>query len=341
MHRASVVAFLACWSLIAQDSRTLILAAGRSGAVEFIDPSTLETVGRIHFNLDSPSAGLNGVSASADGRLLYVDGPLQNEAKGCCTLYSVDLATLQAQPMVPNPRSRYPAEMRNDRLHFSPDGRWLFGVRSFRGPVLDVYDLTGGKLVRQLSPSGLAGDYRPTGIWSGDQFYLYAANDHGDGRLWAVSPDTPKLGPGITVAPLGPVPGCSDQGSNSLAASGGKLFLYEQFGFKVDRRIGCAGQIPGGAWIVDGATGQLVTRISQDLHFSVLFAEPNGSDLYGLAVEGTNWESPRLVRIDPVDGHIILSRTLDSGFWRVAIAPVRMAPSGEAIFTNQKARSVP
>ena len=77
MFRVSTIAaLLACSTLVAQDSRNMILAAGRSGVVELINPSTLETVGRIHLDVGPRSAGLNGVSASADGSILYVEGPI-------------------------------------------------------------------------------------------------------------------------------------------------------------------------------------------------------------------------------------------------------------------------
>jgi hypothetical protein len=154
----------------------MILVAGRSGVVELINPSTLETVGRIQFDFGLQSVGLNGVSVSADGSLLYVEGPIPNEPNGCCVLYSVELATLQAKVAASffGSRSRnafvvsdglvyaamaltpkgIPREMSNDRLHLSPDGRWLFGVKSFRGPTLDVYDVGRGQVVRQLTRKG-------------------------------------------------------------------------------------------------------------------------------------------------------------------------------------------
>jgi hypothetical protein len=203
-RRSTIAVLLVCATLSAQDSRNMILASSRAGVVELIDPSTLETVGRIHFDFGPGSAGLNGVSASADGSMLYVEGPLPTDPHGCCSLYSIELATLQMKvaASVPGSRSRnsfvvsdglvYLAtalssgaiadSMSNDRLHLSLDGRWLFGVKSFRGPALDVYDLASGQVVRQLSPAGLQGDWWPTGTWSGDRFYLYAANYTGSGR---------------------------------------------------------------------------------------------------------------------------------------------------------------
>ena len=341
---SAVAALLICSTLGAQDSRNMILAASRSGVVELINPSTLETVGRIHFDLGPQSAGLNGVSASADGSMLYVEGPIPNEPHGCCALYTIDLATLQVKvaASIPGSRSRstfvvsdglvyvaavlspngIPRDMSNDRLHLSPSRRWLFGVRSFRGPALDVYDVGRGQFVRQLVPEGLEGDWWPTGIWSGDRFYLYAANDKGSGKLWSVSPETPQLGAGVMVAPLGRLSGCSDRSSKALAAAAGNLFIYEEFGFKGDRRNECAGGVPGGAWVVDPATGHLTRQIAPDLHFSALLSDQVGSELWGLS-------AAQLVRIDASDGRILQSRYLDSGFWRVAIAPLRVVPSGD------------
>jgi hypothetical protein len=330
----------------------MILAASRSGVVELINPSTLETVGRIHIDLAPQSAGLNGASTNADGSLLYVEAPIPNEPHGCCALYSIDLATLQMKvaASIPGSPSRntfvvsdgvvhvatalspngIPRDMRNDRLHLSPSGRWLFGVKSFRGPALDVYDVGRGQVVRQLTPEGLDGDWWPTGVWSGDRFYLYAASGNGSGRLWSVSPETTQLGAGATVAPLGRLSGCSDQSPKAITAAAGNLFVYEEFGFKVDRRNECEGLVPGGAWAVEPATGQLIRQIAPDLHFSALLSDQAGSELYGLSPGGRNWELPaQLVRIDPSDGRILRSRYLDPGFWRIAIAPLRVVPSGD------------
>jgi hypothetical protein len=346
VRQSAIAILLLSSALAAQDSRNMILAASQTGVVELIDPSTLNTVARIHFNLP-----LNGISAGADGSSLFVEGPIPGQPQGCCALYQVDLGTLQVTvaASVPGSRSRagfvasgsvvYPAaaltpnsiprEMNNEGLHLSPGNRWLFGVRSFRGPALDVYDLALGQLVRQLTPDGLEGNWWPAGTWSGDRFYLYAANDQGFGRIWSVSPETSQLSAGVPVAPVGRVAGCSDQSSKALASTAGKLFLYEQFGFKADRRDRCPG-VPGGAWMVDPATGQLTRQIAPDLYFSALLAGPAGSGLYGLSAGSANWQSlTQLVRIDPASGSVLQSRPLDPGFWRVALAPLRTVPTGD------------
>ncbi len=117
-------------------------------------------------------------------------------------------------------------------------------VRSFRGPALDMYNVARGQVLRQLTPQGLQGDWWPTGTWSGNRFYLYAANKD-SGRLWSVSPEKPSLDAGAAVAPLGHVAGCSDQSSKGIAAAAGNLFLYEEFGFKLDRRNPCRRKFRG------------------------------------------------------------------------------------------------
>ncbi len=61
--------------LTKSDAKTFIIAARRSGDVEFIDPVTLETVSRIHIDVNPKGVGLNGISVSEDGSTIYLEGP--------------------------------------------------------------------------------------------------------------------------------------------------------------------------------------------------------------------------------------------------------------------------
>ena len=340
-------------TIAAQDSRNMILAANRFGIVEVIDPSSLETVARIHLDFGSRNAGVTSIYASSDGSKLYLDGPIEGNPVGCCSLYSIDLATLQmkiaatihgsgsrrafviSDGMVYDAatlvRGGVPRQLGYDRLHLSPDRSWLFGVRSFDGPALDIFDVTQAQAVRHLALEGLAVNWLPAGIWSGNSFYLYAHNDHQLlGRVWTVLPETTQLGPGIAVDDFGILTGCPDSRSIALAASGNNLIIYEEFGFKVDRRSHCVGEVPGGAWMLDPERGYLTRQIAPELHFSTLISDPVTSELFGLSAEDPNWETPaKLVRINPVNGQIIKSRSLDSGWWRMTIAPIRPVPSGD------------
>jgi hypothetical protein len=336
-------------SLTAEDSRNMILAASRMGAVEFIDPATLETVSRIRLLLPPDSVGINGVAASIDGSTLYVDGPFPATPDGCCALYSIDLATLDAKlaATIPGSPSRLGfvvsgglmyrtaaltaagtlQDWSENLFYPSPNGRWLLGIRNFRGPALNVYDVAGGRISRRLDPQGLKGECGVTGTWSGERFYFYAYNHEGAARLWTVSPDEWELGDGVPVmAPAG----CSAPHLDSIVVSAGRLYAYEAFGYKIDRRNACTDELPGGAWTIDPATGQLSGQVAPGLHFSMLIPDHGGSDLYGVSAESSTWSEPaKLVRIDGRDGRVIQSRPLGSGYWRITTAPLRIVPQGD------------
>jgi hypothetical protein len=187
-----------------------------------------------------------------------------------------------------------------------------------------------GSTIHHLVPTGLEGDWWPSGTPSGGRFYFYAAKGDGSAaRLWTVSADTAVLGPGIAVETFGQVPGCSQSRLEEITAAGGSLFVYEAFGFKIDRRNTCQTLIPGGAWQLDPGTGRLLRQIAPHLHFSALIPDRVEPVLYGLA-SGPDWQAPvELVRIDARDGRVVESRLLDVDVWRVATAPLRTAPTGD------------
>jgi hypothetical protein len=108
MPRLLLLITLTACSALPQDGTDWVLAVRRSGIVELIDPTTLAATGRIHIDLPEKSVDLNGVSASADGSMLYVEGPIPSEPMGCCYLYSVNLSTLEMKlaASIPGSRSR-------------------------------------------------------------------------------------------------------------------------------------------------------------------------------------------------------------------------------------------
>jgi hypothetical protein len=352
MYRLLITAvLLACSPVTAQDTEQFILAARRSGVIELIEPASLNTLGRIHVDFPLGDVVLNEVSASANGSTIYVEGPIAgNSGGGCCSLYSIDLPTLRIEETAsiaasPFPRSEQLKIMRNDRVHRSPDGHWLFGVKSFPSPALDVYDAVQGIFVRQLVPAGLEGDWHPTGTWSGDRFYLYASKGDGSAaRLWIVSPDTTDLGAGVAVEPFVHPSGCnaSSFASEQIAASGNALFIYEAFGFILDRRAGCPNLIPGGAWEIDPSNGRLLRQITPELHFSALVSDKVEPVLYGLSNGGQEWKDPvQLVSIDARDGKVLQLRTLDRDFWHISIAALRKAPRGDVRVIQDPKPSAP
>src|SRR5467141_4050954 len=96
MSRLLIATALLTWSVVsAQDTKQFVLAANRAGVVELLDPISLQTLSRIHIDLPPNSVGVNGTSANADGSMIYVEGPDADDSNGCCSLYSIDLATLR------------------------------------------------------------------------------------------------------------------------------------------------------------------------------------------------------------------------------------------------------
>ena len=289
---------LACSCLQAQEMKTFVVAERRQGVIEFIDPVTLSTVGQIHFDVRN-TAGLNGMVISRDGALLYVEGPITGPegAGSCCYLYSIDLATLQAKKVagIWGTRSRAAFVISSGMMYpmsesfargfkgqtssgttfinlsgtLDPTGHYLFRVRNFQGPALDVFDLAQGTLVRRLIPAEFDGGRLASGAWLGDRFFLYGTRDHGSAaRLWSVSADATQLGPGMEVKTSGKIPSCSIEPFEEITVAGGNLFLYEKFGTKFDRRGSCGSEIPGGAWVVDPETGQLLHHYAPQFHFT-------------------------------------------------------------------------
>jgi len=325
-------ALLASIHLHAQDANRYILATQRNGAIEIIDPESLATLGRIHFDLPSKSVGLNGISASADGQRLYVRGPRSDEVSGCCEIYSVDLATLETKEV------KDATLIESDRqiglnvspLNPSPDGRWVFEVRRYSAAI-DVFDGVTGKRVRALIAPGVKNEEQwwSTGTWMDGRFLFYAEREDGSvATLWSLSPDATELGDGVSVEQFANVPGCSSYRGAGLVASEGNLFLCEPFGWKGDRREYCGG-VPGGAWLLDTKSGSLLRQIAPDLYFSELVADREKGELYGLSVGDPNWRSGvELVRMDTRDGSILRSRVLESDFWSIALGSLHSIPAG-------------
>jgi hypothetical protein len=327
---------LACSVAHAQDLKTYILAARRSGAIEIIDPSSLTTIGRIHFDLPPKSVGLNGVSASADGTVLYVEAPIPSDPKfkgaagGCCVLYSIDLATLQTRQAagIEGTASRA-AFVTSEGItyHVQPPS----GSETHSPPgMVELYDPAHGKFVSYLAPAGLGQWAWRNGIRLDDRFLFYAAKEDGSGaRLWSVPPGATELGEGVSVEPFTKVSGCSSIIGAALVGAADNLFLYEMFGWKLDRRTECSG-VPGGAWIVDPSSGTLLAHVAPDLYFSELVADREEGELYGISVGDPNWRSGvELVRMDAQGGTILQSRILENDFWRIAFAPLRGVPQAD------------
>jgi hypothetical protein len=302
----------------------LIFTASRSAITEVVDAVTLDTVARVHFDFQ-----VERLSASADGSRLEVAG---YAAGGwCCQHYTLDPATWKLEEEVPaSERGDYGACL------VSPDGRWCFQLKSFRGPALKVVDLREPGSARVLIPPGLPeenseGNWAATGVWSADRFYLYVQRPNDPGRLWTVSPGAEALGPGIEVAPFGEAPGCRARlpVSKGIVASAGNVFLYEPFGSKADRTGTCGMALPGGVWMLDATTGRLTGQVASEFHFNRLIPDASGSTLYGVALDNRNWNGPvQIVRLNGRDGTVMQTRTFEPGVLQITAGRLAKVPVG-------------
>ncbi len=314
-----------------QASGDLVFVARRSGVGEVLDAATLETVARIHFDFHLDRLSASGADASKLNVAGYTSG------SGCCKHYIFDAATYRLEQEGPS------SPVYNGNFgdcFISSDGRWCFRLKSFQGPVLRIVDRTGSEPPRELIPPGVpvgdeSGNSYAQGAWSADRFYLYVARPDHPGLLWIVSPDAKPLSTGIPVAPFNEDPNCSRHSPvvKNLVAAGGNLLLYETFGNRNKSSRRCAG-LPGGAWIVDPATGRLVNQIAPEFHFSSLIANPSGTALYGVALAlGGNdslGEPEQVVRLNAHDGTVTNVRALGPGeSLLIAVGRISVALTGD------------
>jgi len=198
-----LVALLASGVLRAQDTNSYILAARRSGAIEIIDPTSLTTIGRIHFDLPPNSSGLNAVSASLDGTTLYVEGPIPKSPKfgeaagGCCVLYSIDLATMRTRQVAGVGESTAFMTANGIGYAVSPSGRMTGRVSAQRGLAGDA------PVARFLKVPGCSADAGAQVVDAEDDLFVYERfgwiddrRNHCSGVLggaWIVDPESGAL----------------------------------------------------------------------------------------------------------------------------------------------------
>lgn len=337
-----------------KDMQTVLLAAHRAGRVEILDPATLAPLGSIKV---LPSA--NGIWSSPDGSFLYIPEGIAPDFKGCCALYALNLETRRMTHLVepsggvavspdgnhvvtqrgnigievfnshtleqesPIPRSVAPSFY---ALSFSPKGNFLLGLTSWPQPSLDMFDFASRQLVRRYPVSG---EVSLAGAWVRDSFYLYSY--HGlDGRLWKVNWQNPTLELPLKVSFPDSASACEIY-DEKMVGTGSQIFLYEAFGAKVDRRLECTEQIPGGVLSIDPETGKVLRRLAEGVHFNWIVPSPDGKELYGIDVTNPNWDLVGLVRLDAETGNVLASKELASGIWFIDVAslPRKLVPHGE------------
>ncbi|HXG68923.1 MAG TPA: hypothetical protein VNO70_27740 [Blastocatellia bacterium] len=336
--------------------REVILVAqrqlpARTSRLYALDPDTLEPLG--HFTING---SLHSLTASPDGSKLFFEA-IPNGSNGCCVLFALDLATRKvcrlihpSGPAVVTPDGRWLFTQRGNvgievfdaktlarqptigapggyDMRPSPDSRWLFGTTNWQVPSLDIFDLQSRSFYRHLPiPGGLHG----RGVWLGDDYYLFAY-DGKQGNLWKVSPHTEALGASLTVA-LPHTGGNDPPILHLLTPVGERLFLYELFGYKLDRRYKLGESVPGGVFAIDPSSGKVLGHFAPSAHFGRLMGSADGHWLYGVDSGRLQWQGPvRLLKLDAESGEIMAERELATDPWAMAVAtlPERFVPQGE------------
>ncbi len=329
-----------------EDTQEVIIATQRNRRLHFFDPATLASLGSIIVNHLAHS-----VSAAADGHTLFIEQAETPDGNGCCALFSIDLVTgamCQIKPSgvwgnfshdnrrqlvrVPATTSRY-----SHRWYPSIDNRWLFGfTKNMAGSQLsfDLYNYEKGKLVRRFffpSHGEVSQMHWPDGAWIGERFHFYVIDDK-QSSLWTVTPSSATLGAPVKVEPPGIAVDCGMKPLYNLFAAGDRLFLYEQFGMKLDRRDRC-GKIVGGMFVIEPQNGEVTAHLAPSVQFSRLTASGDGRSLYGIDSGESSWRGPvRLLKLDAATGDVQAERVLERDVWFIHVATIRrdLVPRSQA-----------
>jgi len=334
---------------LAADTRTVVLAASRSGRIEAYNPSDLRLSGTIAVN-----HGVESISVSPDGHTLYV-AQESSHTVGCCALFSLsleshDMCSFASKGMfaVPSPDGRFLftqglrgvtlfdavnltglAEMRASgtyNLQPSPDGEWLIGITNSPKPSLDVFDLKMHNLDHQLAvPAGPI-----TGAWAGGKLQIINYQPPDTLQLWTVTADYDKLGEPKVLQFPDLHGACNEPVLLMVAGTRDRLFLAEAFGYKMDRRHACPGIRAGGIYSID-PDSRTMRRIAPSVQVNRMAASPDGRDLYVLEAGGTTKkESIRLLRLDARSGEILATAALEPDDWSLLSAriPYDLTPRG-------------
>ena len=330
----------------------VVLAAARTGRIDFFD-AALDPITGIGVN-----QLVESVTASPDGRRLYVAQESHKASGDCCGLFSLDLETrrmcflaapalfgspsldgrflftqgkggvdvFDAGTLSPLSTMKAPGAY---NLQPSPDGRWLFGVTNTPSPSLDIFDMHSRALARRLPlPNGPV-----MGAWAGDRFYAFSYGARGTGQLWSVNPDYPEL-PQANSITLPDLHGaCNEPVLLMLAGAPDRLFLAEAFGFKVDRRLACPDAARDGIYAIRPSTGRVV-HIAPLVRVNRMAVSPDGRDLYVIHSGGPSPLShARLLQIDTRTSSVLHNVALDTGEWNLSLAHI---PAGLLVRGNAR-----
>ena len=320
---------------VVENPRQVILATQRDHRLHVLDAQTLERLGSFEpYNLT------HGVSASLDGRRLFIAQASTPDGNGCCALFSLDLETLEmcrvVEPVttqVPSPDGRWLFSQRGDTgvevfdqqtgqrqtipapgvysFHPSPGGRWLIGLTNWKGPSVDVFDLEQMAIIRRIEiPRG-------AGAWVGNQFYLLTFEGV-KASLWRVDPEAGSLPTPVDV-PLPAGLTVNEDFFYTLIVADNKLLVYQPMGwwFKLNLRD-VSETVPGGVFVIEPLTGEIAAHLAPGIDFAQLIPSFDGESLYGV-VAGL---PPRLVILDARTGAVLSEKRLDNDVWSIALASI-------------------
>ncbi len=333
--------------------REVLLAVQQKGGLHFLDARTLEPLGRLAVHKMA-----SRVSASPDGRTLFLGQADTLAGNGCCSLFAVELASHRACKLldiapegVPSadgrwlfahrgigidvfdmptlarlPSLRGPRLDVNYRLHPSPAGHWLFGLTVWRDLGLDIFDLKRGRFVRQTPVIGMEA------AWLGSQFHVLGQRD-GKYLLQTIASDSGEAAPPVLLE--GAAPALPDRAR--LVAGERQLFAFRPSApWFIKGRRDDGTPWSRGIWTIDVRNRQVAPPIAADVEVADVVAGSDGTSLHALE-PGTSTHRPvTVLRLDAATGRIEARRELPSDSWGWTIArasiPASLVPNGEVTF---------
>jgi hypothetical protein len=337
--------------------RNVVLATQRDGRLHFLDAASLDSLGYLVVHDLAES-----VRARPDGLALYVQQAKEPQGDTCCSLFAIDLESLSMcelegaagafAPGVPSADGtrvhvaglvydsetllRMPGLSEAERFSAgfswlpSPDGRWLAGVTrpQQEGPSVEIVDAGRPGARRRVA---LPADSSPAGAdWVGGEFFVFSYDGDRRGTLWSLEPHERILvGQRPVYLPLHFAEGGFVW--IELRAGGGRLFLYEAFGHKLDRRSPRDRAVAGGLYEIEPSTGHVLAHVEPTAYLGRVRVSSDGKYVYALDTGRPQWRGPvRLLRIDAASGRVLAERPLETDVWNLELAamPEHLVPHG-------------
>lgn len=136
------------------------------------------------------------------------------------------------------------------------------------------------------------------------------------------SPRTTILGDPLMVA----LPNLFNDGEpiwQEVVAAGDRLLIYEHFGSKLDRRREMGISLPGGLFVVEPSTGNVLQHFAPSMHFPRVLASSDGERIYGLDPSLPDHRGPvRRTRLDAKSGMVLAERYLQNDAWFITLAAI-------------------